>query len=381
LAKTNLRIALLESTPLTDRQQPSYDDRSVALAWTSQKILDGLGVWSLIANDTAAIQKIHISARGSFTHTCLHSEQEQIPALGYVVENRVLGNAFQQLLNQQPNLTFFCPASLFRLQQDKQTVSVDIQQAEQTRHLTGRLLVAADGLHSRVVNLLGLTKEAYNYKQYAIISNITAEYPHKGIAFERFTDDGAFALLPLTQGRCSLVWTLPENQLASVMAMDDSAFLQSIQAIFGYRLGKLLKTGKRFRYALQSSQLSQLYQQRTVILGNAAHVLHPIAGQGFNLGLRDAALLAELIHQGEMENTDELLKVYQQQRKKDINTTLQWTHKLIQLFNHKNHLIRFARNGGFALMECFPSIKHKIARNGGMGIGKYSRLACGLELS
>ncbi len=378
LAQLNLRVAIIEASPWNNEEQPSFDDRSIALSYTSKKILQGLNIWEALQEKVTAIKKIHISEKNSYPHQWLSAKQEKVPALGYVVENRHFGSTLQAMIARYENITLFTPAKLFRLQQYPHQVTITITQLEQEYTLTGELLVASDGAVSRTVDILGLQRQIRSYGQYALITNVITEYPHNNIAYERFTDNGSVAFLPLRDNRCAVVWSIQEHQLAEIMALDDHAFLTTLQSQFSWRLGELKQLGKRQRYPLQCMSLNQLYQHRCVVMGNAAHTLHPIAGQGFNLGLRDVALFLETIKDEDNNININKLHKYEQQRLQDIQITLQWSDQLIRLFTHHNPLFKTLRTGGLLAMEIFPPIKHFIARHGMGYNGKISRLASGL---
>ena len=247
------------------------------------------------------------------------------------------------------------------------------------------MLVASDGTQSKIRDLSGVGVDRSEYHQSAVIANISTEKPHNNQAFERFTDDGPIALLPLSDNRCSLVWTHNtkngKNDLDATMALDDKAFLKKLGKEFGYRLGRFTKVGKRssFPLALVTSQKNTA--SRTAIIGNASHTMHPVAGQGLNLALRDIAVLADLVaqHSADLGNA-ELLQQYEAQRAGDVKTTVRYTDSLVRLFSNDNFLLGHARAGGLMAVDRVSPLRNWVTRQS-MGINyRQSRLARGLKL-
>ncbi|NOQ94501.1 MAG: 2-octaprenyl-6-methoxyphenyl hydroxylase, partial [Methylophaga sp.] len=291
LKNTSLKIAVIEAFEPDSAQQPSYDDRGIALAYGSQRIFESMGLWDQLALHSTTISDIHVSDRGHFGVTRLSAEKENVPALGQVITARSMGLVLNQALSQQNNLDIICPASVVSLKQYDDYVELTLDDA---RQLSAKLIVAADGAQSTIRQLLGLGALEHDYEQTAITANISPERAHHGRAFERFTDSGPIALLPMSDKRCSLVWTVKTGDEIALLQLSENEFLEQLQNRFGYRLGKLKQVGQRNSYPLTLMQADQPIQQRVVLIGNAAHSLHPIAGQGFNLGLRDVAALADV---------------------------------------------------------------------------------------
>jgi 2-octaprenyl-6-methoxyphenol hydroxylase len=252
------------------------------------------------------------------------------------------------------------------------------------RHLRARLLVGADGARSAVRGMLGLPARWRGYGQAAIITNLATEYEHQGVAYERFTADGPMAALPAPDGRCALVWTVPESQVDDVLAMDDDTFLAALQARFGYRLGRLLRAGQRQAYPLGRMHAPEIVARRAVVVGNAAHTLHPVAGQGFNLAMRDVAVLAELGHAAARAGGDPgatpVLDDYAGRRRGDYRRVMGFTHALVTLFSNDLPLLAPARNAALIAMDLAPAVKRGFIRTA-MGRGGWlPRLARGLPL-
>jgi len=247
-----------------------------------------------------------------------------------------------------------------------------------------RLLVAADGVQSRVREQLGIDTHQWNYGQTAVIANVTPKQPHQHVAYERFTDTGPMALLPLDDNRCALVWTLRDDQVDEVMELDDGAFLIRLQARFGYRLGRFTKVGTRYAYPLQLLRAKQSTAQRLALIGNAVHTLHPIAGQGFNLGLRDVAALAEVVVDAQRKGGDigavEVLQRYAQWRQADQRRVVAFTDGMVRLFGQTLAPLVGLRNAGMLALDLCPPAKHWFGHLTMGRAGRLPRLARGLEL-
>lgn len=379
-----LRIAIIEAFPFRSNNQPSYDARSIALAYGSKRIFETLNVWDSIKTDANPIEHIHVSNKGQFGVTRINAADERLDALGYVVENRIIGNALLSRISQYDNIDLICPANLETLEINDESASITISQNDKPQILKAKLIIGADGGNSKVRELLSIQSTNKDYQQTAIISNVTSGKPHKNIAYERFTQQGPIAILPMTENRCSLVLTVNSDQTESVLSMDDQTFLAYLEERFGYRTGGFTKTSKRFSYPLSLMKIKEHYKSRAVIIGNAAHTLHPIAGQGFNLGLRDVSSLAEVIANALKNGQDigdaSVLNKYQQQREKDQHKVALITDSLANIFSNEFYPLAKARSKGLLLADLFPGAKHILAKEA-MGIsGKLPRLSRGLPL-
>ncbi len=385
LADQPLRIGIIESTSLSAKVQPSYDDRVIALSYGSRCILKSMGVWNEFQKDACPIDKIHVSDRGHCGFTRLNAKDESVEALGYVVPSRSIGQALHTHIKKQDNIDFICPARWTELESEPNHITLTItKENAESQTLTTRLLVAADGGQSAIREKLGIQTKTSDYQQSAIITNITPELPHQNRAFERFTETGPLAMLPMTENRCSVVWTARTDQQQEILDLDDETFLKRLQERFGYRLGRLTKVGSRFAYPLKLIQALEQVRPRVAIIGNAVHSLHPLAGQGFNLGLRDVAVLAETIaiatQKGDDPGDINTLEQYAEARKQDHSTVLTATDTLVRLFIQPSMPVAMIRNKALTLLDLFPPAKHLLARHA-MGIaGKQSRLTRGLSL-
>jgi 2-octaprenyl-6-methoxyphenol hydroxylase len=385
LSALPLRTLVVEATPPADAGQPSYDDRATAIAESSRRILEGIGCWSALAGHAAPIREIHVSERGAFGATRLRAAEQGLASFGHVVENRALGTALWERIRATPGLTAWSPAKVIGLAQDEDRVRVSIARAAaEPLEVRARLLVAADGARSPGRTMAGIGHEVHDYGQTALIANVTPAADHAGRAFERFTASGPLAVLPLTQGRVTIVWTLPPDEAAAAEALDDAGFLAQLQAAFGFRLGAFRKAGGRAFYPLSLVQAQAWHAGRVVLAGNAAHGVHPVAGQGFNLGLRDVAALAELIaRQGPDGDPGarELREEYAEWREADRARTVRDTDGLVQVFTSEFAPLRAGRRLGLVGLDLFPPARAALARRG-MGLaGRLPRLALGQPLS
>ncbi len=384
LSGHGLTIAVIESYPLTTSSQPSYDDRAIALSYGSKRILGALGVWPQLALSAEAINIIHVSEQGQFGFARLDHYEEGVEALGYVVTARDLGSVLLPTLTEKNDISLFCPATLqnFTVEHDK-VIAYILVDGKQSR-LQAKLLVAADGGQSRVREQLGIRVRESDYRQSAVISNISSQQPHNNVAYERFTSSGPVALLPMTQDRSALVYTVKNEDRNGVMALSDDEFLQQLQLRFGYRLGKFERIGKRSVHELKLKQAEEHIRHRVALIGNAAHTVHPVAGQGFNLGIRDVAALAEVIVEAHQRQADfgqlGILSDYENLRRDDHRNVMAATDTMVRLFENPLPLVRLTRNAGILAADMLPGARHLISRFA-MGLtGRQPKLSRGAAL-
>ena len=380
-----LRVGLIEAVEFESGAQPSYDDRTVALSYGSKRIFESLKVWERIeAQGATPIEKIHISDRGRFGFTRLAASDAGVEALGFVVENRALGQALKATLAQTSNLIFLCPALMQEITYTPEAASVTVKRGERVETLTARLVVAADGGHSAVRNQAGIEAQRTEYKQTALVTNISVEFAHHNIAYERFTDSGPLALLPMRDNRCAVVWSLLPERVEALRALTDAQFLEALQECFGTRLGRFQKVGKRIAYPLALTKVREHVRPRLVLIGNAAHTVHPVAGQGFNLGLRDVAALAQVLAEAQQQGEDlgdlKVLQRYLDWRRRDNFAVSAFTDGLVRLFSNDFLPLSLARNLGLVAVDLLPPLKRRLLRLS-MGLaGRLPRLARGLPL-
>jgi len=387
-SRAKLRTVLIEARDPKELGQASFDDRSVALANGSQRILDGLGLWEALVSDAEPIRSIHISERGRFGVSRILATEEGVPALGYTLENRVLTNAIWTDLSGEKYFTCIAPAQLKKITWNADAVKANVSLADGNQTITGRLLVAADGARSSVRKALSIDMMEEKYSQNAVVLNIKTEVHHNGRAFERFATDGPLALLPLSRSRTAVVWTRPEEELGRSMSLDEIAFRDELQDAFGHRLGKLTRIGARSSYPLARVRSKQRVGDRAVLVGNAAVSLHPVAGQAFNVALRDVAVLTEIINEERASQGlqadiggSKLLARYDELRRNDQRRVAAFTHALIRLFSYRGSPVAITRALGLMAFDLMPGAKAQLARHT-MGLaGRLPRLARGLRLA
>jgi 2-octaprenyl-6-methoxyphenol hydroxylase len=367
----------------------SFDSRSIALAAGSVELLQQWGLWPELAAHACAIQQIQVSDRGHFGKTYLNAAEFNRQSLGQVLEIEWLGALLYPKLatfSAQGRLHWFRPD---RIQTLQTTVDQQILQLASGAEIRAKLLIICEGGDSPTRQLAGMPLTQQPYSQAAIIANIGLADSHQQIAFERFTEHGPIALLPLTRQRYSLVWTLPPEQAQQMMQLSDAQFLTELQQAFGYRAGVFQKVGQRHLYPLALKYSAEPAQHRLLLCGNSLHNLHPIAGQGFNLALRDIAAISGLISTqapaaqssgaGQADpGCYAITRAYQQLRQPDVKQVIQFTDALVRLFSNNSRLLALGRSLGLtALMNC-PQLK-TIFANQSMGISPILRQQQQLE--
>ncbi|MEI6458877.1 MAG: 2-octaprenyl-6-methoxyphenyl hydroxylase [Pseudomonadota bacterium] len=379
LSGLGLSITLVEAVLPEDDAQPSFDTRTTALSNGSRRVFEGLGVWEEIAREATAIAKIHISERGRFGSAVIDAAEQGIPALGFVAENRVMGRALWRRLRHVTGLTLLAPAVVVTATVDASGSRLALMDG---RVIRARLAVAADGIASRVREGAGVGATSTEYGQVALIAQATPGRAHQQVAYERFASSGPIAALPIPDGRVGLIWTLEPSEATRILALDDAPFLAELQEAFGWRLGRLRAISQRYAYPLALIKADATEAPRTAIIGAAAQGMHPIAGQGFNLGLRDAATLAEVLADtlGQDPGSAAVLARYAQWRRRDRDAIIGFTDGLVRLFSSRFAPVRFARGLGLLLFDLSPTAKSAMSRLSQGFAGRLPRLARGLPL-
>lgn len=386
LAPLNLRVAIIEAIPHNAAAQPSFDERTTALSNGSRRILETMGVWPALSALATPIRKIHVSEQGRFGFARIDAAEQGLSAMGYVVANRDLGSALWPRLSKSAGIEVYCPAEVSQVTAHDESVTVEIAQQGIKSTIDAKLIVAADGAQSAVRGAFGVDAQVRDYAQTAIITTVLPQRFHDNVAYERFTPSGPMALLPLDGGRCTLVLTLTQEAAQSVMAWSDQEFLAEVQRRFGFRLGRLLKVGRRVPYPLSLTRAMRTSSGRCVIIGNAAQGLHPVAGMGFNLGLRDVASLAELIaERAALEDADPgspgLLAEYDAWRASDRGAVIAFTDGLVRMFSNPLAAVRRLRNLGLLAFDLLPPAKAALSRLSTGGSGRVPKLARGVSLT
>jgi 2-octaprenyl-6-methoxyphenol hydroxylase len=382
VAQAGRRIVLIESVAPDSASQPSFDERTTALGNASRRILETLQVWSGLADQCGVIRAIHVSDAGRPAFARLSAQEQGIEAFGFVVPNRVLGTALWTQIRGHDRISVRVPASVSAVRADATGVTLDLDGpgAPAAQVLRARLAVAADGAASVIRREAGITASVVDYDQVGIVANVTTDAAHDGTAYERFTPAGPLALLPLRDGSYTLVWARTPQEAAATLATSDQDFLQLVQRHFGWRVGRFTRAGRRASYPLKLTRADASVAPRTVLIGNAAQSLHPVAGQGFNLALRDVAALAELVAEEGDPGAPELLERFAQGRELDRRGVTRFTDGLIRLFGDRRAPVRLARDAGLLLFDLLPPAKRALARVSlGFG-GRTPRMARGLPL-
>lgn len=373
LADTPLRVVLVEAAA-PPAGEPAWDERCIALNDASARIFGGYGVWQPMRAAAAPITATHISERGRFGTARFAAAEAGLEALGYNVPLRAIGAALAGRMRQWPGLTLLQPARLLALRAGAEAVTLTVDAGGAERTLTARLLVAADGARSAVRELLGVTAERHDYAQQAIVSAVRLSRPHQGVAYERFTPDGPIALIPKPDDAASLVWTTPEAQVEARMALSDADYLAQAQECFGGRLGRFTMLGRRWAHPLARVLSGSLTAPRTVFVGNAAQSLHPVAAQGFNLGLRDVATLAAEIAGAADPGAAGVLQAYAARREQDRGRVSDLTDLMVRTFSNRVPFLAQARHWGLVAVELAPPLRNAMLRQhlGHLGLPRAS---------
>lgn len=383
LRATKLRVLLIEGISPESARQPSFDDRTTALGNGSRQIYESLGVWQDMARDSAAIRSIHVSDAGRFGMARLEAQEQGVDAFGYVVPNRVIGRVLWQALRDSSHITLAVPAQLERATMHDDGVELEILKDGVPERVRAAVAVAADGAGSVLRASAGIEAGTEDYEQVAIVVNAATDRPHAGEAFERFTPSGPLAVLPRGDGEngggYAVVWAVKPGHATELMALDDAAFAARLQEAFGWRAGRWTRIGKRNTYPLSLSRAHDTVAGRVVLIGNAAQALHPVAGQGFNLGLRDAATLAEILARLPDDATG-LLARFAAWRDEDRKGVTRFTDGLVKLFGSERAALGVMRNFGLLLFDLSPAAKRALSRVSWGFAGRMPRLARGLPL-
>ena len=384
LRATDLRVALIEGVAPDAASQPSFDDRTTALGNGTRRVFESLGVWSAMADEAAPIRQIHVSDAGRAGFARLDAREHDIDAFGYVITNRSMGRALNAALAEHVSLERRMPARCTAVAFGEEGVVLNTEPGEQP--LRARLVVAADGANSLVRSAAGLEASVEDYQQVAIVAHVASSRAADGTAYERFTPTGPFAVLPLHNGHYGIVWTLSPSAAEEVLALSDADYLARLQTAFGWRIGRLLRVGRRQAYPLRLTRAAAVTAERCVLIGNAAQALHPVAGQGFNLGLRDAVTLAELLTDAKRDDdgvdigSAAVLAEFARRRSADREGIIDFTDRLVKLFGDQRPGVPLLRDIGLLLFDLSPTAKQAMSRLSWGFAGRTPRLARGVLL-
>ncbi|MDG2174786.1 MAG: 2-octaprenyl-6-methoxyphenyl hydroxylase [Gammaproteobacteria bacterium] len=368
-----LKILLVESAPVqlnAPPAQPSFDARSTVLSYGTVDYLRKQAFWQAIENDAQAITRIHVSDQGRLGSAWLSNEEQGVEALGYVIENRLLGSQFNQVLSAADSIELCHSVKVSALIPTASGMAVKLDSGNDQEEITTELVVLAEGGRSGLCEQLGIHRITESYNQSAIIGNVAFTNSHDNVAYERFTPDGPLALLPLPdiddEHRAALVWTQKSSESEALLNLPDTEFLSLLQQAFGNRVGEFIRVGQRHSYPLSLVKAEEQVRPGLVLLGNVAHSLHPVAGQGFNLAYRDtmrlAGLLIEAVNSESPLGTIAMLHRYQQSAENDQDKTAAFSHYITRLFSTGNPAAVWARKFGLFSIDLVLPLRRAFAR-------------------
>lgn len=361
LAGSGLQVSLVERATLQDAAARA-GERSTAISWGSRQLLDAIALWADLSTGASDITRIHVSQQGHLGSVRMCAEDHHIEALGYVVRNAALLRSLSQRLPSVGNLNIQSPAQMSSFSQCGKEARLVLDNGQTLRT---KLVVVVDGSESSTRRMVGINTETEDYEQHAIVATLTSVDVPAGMAWERFTADGPMALLPLGEGQLSLVYTLPSEKLEEVLALSDDAFIQQVQAGIGRRVGRIVGTSVRQAFPLRRVSVESSWQRRVVLLGNAARTLHPVAGQGFNLALRDAMTLAEQLQGlaiGQDPGADFMSEQFLRRRRADQRETIALTDVLARTFKGHSSMLGHLRGAGLIATDRLPLLRQGFAR-------------------
>jgi 2-octaprenyl-6-methoxyphenol hydroxylase len=351
LRESNLKIALIDAAPASFN-----DPRLIALNHSSCNLFQNLNLWSQLQPYAAAIHEVHASYRGHFGTTRITAAEMNLKTLGHVVPAKFINSVLYDALK---NIEVFRPATLKNLHQQKDVVTLDVEMNSEIKTLEGKLIIGADGTHSTVRKLLNIPTETVDYQQSAIVTHTQLQRSHRHIAYERFHETGAIAMLPLQENEVATIWSDSNENVSALMQLSDEAFLEKLQKQFGYRLGRLQKISKRFVFPLQMIKAQKQIQDRVILIGNAAHTLHPVAAQGLNLALHEVAALAECFAKSLPDDFSQqnMLNDLTQQ-----HASIRLSHYLPRIFTSEFFLVAAARQLGMIGLDVCSFAKKRFAK-------------------
>ncbi len=363
LARHNINIALIEKSDNTPAQQPGYDDRGIALSLSSQRILASMGLWSKLHEQASPIDAVHVSEKGRCRFLRISAEQCHLRSLGFVLIARELGRTLLNELASFDNIDLIRPASAIAFHSGEDKIEISVRRSGKIGSIACKLLVIADGASSTSRELLGVKVRRHDYRQTAIVCNITASRGQARTAYERFTPYGLIALLPLARHRYVSVFVVATDSADACLEMDDGEYIRALQTRLGRRLGDLHRPGTRKPYPLFLCEPERQVSHRAVLLGNAAHTIHPNGAQGFNLALRDVATLTASITRAMASGDDpggkELLQTYLSRRQVDQRRVIRFTDALANVFHHTHPVKSLARGSLMFLIDAVPELKRQ----------------------
>lgn len=386
LADAGQTVTIIDALPAQAREQDTFDGRSYALALASQKMLSAIGIWGAVGDHAQPMLEIKVSdgrageGPSPFILEFDHAEIEEGP-MGYMVEDRYLRVAFLEALENHPKVTHLSGETVIAQDVEANGATVTLASG---RTLRGKVLVGADGRKSGTAERAGISRTGWDYGQTALVCAIGHERPHNGIAHQFFMPPGPLAILPLPGNRSSIVWSESHDMAARINAMDDAEYMDTLRPRFGDFLGDIELAGVRFSYPLNLTLANAFVKPRLALVGDAAHGVHPIAGQGLNLGLRDVGALAEVLvdaaRRGEDIGAINVLERYQTWRRWDTATLAAATDGFNKLFSNDNPILRGVRDLGMGVVNSMPNLRRRFIREAAGLNGDLPRLMLGRPL-
>lgn len=386
LGDAGFGVTVIDALPAGARGEDAFDGRGYALALASQRLLRAIGVWDAVAPNAEPLLEIKISdgkpgqGPGPFVLEFDHAEIDEGP-MGYMVEDRFLSRALLEAMKTHPNVTLIDNEKVVDQEVGPASVAVIL---ESGKRLTASILVGCDGRRSGTAERAGVSRTGHDYGQTALVCAISHELPHHGAAHQFFMPAGPLAILPLPGNQCSIVWTETHDEAARVHALDDEAYLDHLRPRFGDFLGEIGLAGKRFTYPLNLTVADSFIAERVVLVGDAAHGMHPIAGQGLNAGLKDVGALAEVLTRAKRRGEDfgrlDVLERYQQWRRFDVAQMVMATEATNLLFSNDNFLLRAARDLGLGVVNALPGVRRGFIREAAGLTGDLPKLLQGRQI-
>ena len=385
-ASVGLSSVVVDRLANNIQKSPTFDGRAYALAHATGRMLRTLGVWEKIAEHTQPILDIKVSdgragegAAPQFLHFD-HQELEEGP-MGHLIEDRFLRNAFFEMIENESLITYVSNTSVDNFEINSSDVKSQLSNGQS---ICTRMIVGCDGRNSNVAKSAGIARRGWGYDQTALVCAVEHQMPHNGIAHQFFTPVGPLAILPLPENRCSIVWSEEAQNAEIINALDDAGYMNHLSPVFGDFLGDIKLTGKRHSYPLTLSIADKFADHRFVLVGDAAHGIHPLAGQGLNLGLKDVAALTEVlalaVRRGEDIGTSIVLERYQQWRRFDTSAMAVATDSINRLFSNDSSILRSARDIGLGAVNAMPSMRRGFMRHAAGLTGELPKLLQGIAI-
>ncbi|WP_368185991.1 UbiH/UbiF/VisC/COQ6 family ubiquinone biosynthesis hydroxylase [Aestuariibius sp. HNIBRBA575] len=380
LAKTGFSVTVIDALPVDQRSDPGFDGRAYALALASQRLLRNVGVWTDLADQSQPMYEIKVTdgrAGEGASPWMLHFDHAEIEEgpMGYMVEDRYLRRAFLKAMQAEPNITQLSSETVISQSVTHNTVTISLASGA---NVTAQLAIGCDGRNSGTATRSGIGRKGWDYGQTAVTCAIAHEHPHQGIAHQFFMPAGPLAILPLPGNVSSIVWSETHARAAELMAMNEGTFLEALRPAFGSFLGDIQLASTRFSYPLNLTLADRFIDDRIALVGDAAHGMHPIAGQGLNAGLRDVGALAEVLSaaraRGEDIGNKQVLRRYQQWRRFDTASLALATDTFNKLFSNDNPVLRGLRDFGLSAVNAVPGLRRNFIREAAGLTGDLPRL-------